>query len=98
MDNNASNETSEASVIRNREDVQDIFQIEGENGALGTVQNKQESPWVDGGHSRLLVNDIRASAALHTASQSLALTLECQRQNNTKMLPPQRSQEGNSRR
>lgn len=44
MDNNASNETSEASVIRNREDVQDIFLIEGENGALGTVQNKQESP------------------------------------------------------
>lgn len=26
----------------------------GKNGALGTVQNKQEPPWVDGGHSRLL--------------------------------------------
>lgn len=34
------------------------------------------------------VNYIRASAALHMASQSLALTLQCQ--NNTKMLHPQR--------
>lgn len=55
MDNNAKEETSEASVIINREDMRDIFQIEGEkNGALGTGQNKHKSPWADGGHSRLL--------------------------------------------
>lgn len=36
------------------------------------------------------VNYIRASVALHMASQSLALTLEWQRQNSTKMLHPQR--------
>lgn len=36
------------------------------------------------------VNYIRASVALHMASQSLALTLECHWQKNTKMLHPQR--------
>lgn len=54
MDNNVKEETSEASMIINREDTQDIFPERGEkNGALGTGQNKQKSPWVDGGHSRL---------------------------------------------
>lgn len=34
MDNNAKEETSEASMIINREDMRDIFQIEGEKMEL----------------------------------------------------------------
>lgn len=54
MDNNAKENTSEVNMTINREDTRDIFQTEGEIGALGSGQNKHKSPWEDEGHSRLL--------------------------------------------
>lgn len=59
MDNDAEEEISEVSMIINREDTYDIFQIEGGNEALGTGQNKQKSLWADGVIPGYYVNYIR---------------------------------------
>lgn len=89
MDNNAKEETSEASMIINREDMQDIFQIEGEKRS-SRHRPKQTEVTMSGWGSFKATMRITSGTdiALRMASQSLALTLECHWQKKTKMLHP----------
>lgn len=89
MDNDAKEETSEASMIINREDMQDSFQIEGEKWSSRQWPKQTEvtmSGW--GLFQATLWITSGTDIALRMASQSLVLTLECHWQNVTKMQHP----------
>jgi len=76
-------------MIINREDMQDIFQTEGENWSSRHWPKQTEvtmSEW--GSFQATMQTTLGTDIALCMASESLALTLKCHGQNKTKMLHP----------